>query len=105
MSLRLLREEEEEAEAAVGTVSAWPSEGVVRAYLGGSPRPSHLLGLHDVSQVPIREDPTAEREAQIPTIPDWAGGPLLPSPAGTHCSPRQVEMAAKECGLPRSFPW
>lgn len=31
------------------------------AYLWGSPWPSHLLGLYDVSQVSIREDPTVER--------------------------------------------
>lgn len=78
------------------------------AYLWGSPWPSHLLGLYDVSQVSIREDPTVER-GKVLLHP--GPGRALPHPAArrlpchTHCSPWQVERAAKELGLPLSFPW
>lgn len=81
------------------------------AYLWGAPRPSHLFGLYDVSQVPIREDPAVERGRHVAgwflTILGQAEAPppLLPRAPHTHCSPWQVDSAAKDCGLPRSFPW
>lgn len=51
----------------------------MKAYLGGFPRPSHLSGLHDVGEVPIREDPTAEREAQLPHCSQARGWRLSPA--------------------------
>lgn len=56
--LRLPRQKE-------GAVTA----GTVKAHLGGFLRLSHLSGLHDVGEVPIGEDPAAEREARLPTVP------------------------------------
>jgi hypothetical protein len=56
----------EEVPQLSGAVTAWPSEGgqegsASLVYLWGSPGPSYLLRLYDVSQVAIREDPTVER--------------------------------------------
>lgn len=90
--------------------SGRPCGGLV--YLRGSPGPSHLLRLYDVSQVAIREDPAVERGTvrRHPGPSPLLSAPLLTAPTTTecpptHCSPWQVESAAKDCGLPRSFPW
>lgn len=53
------------------------------AYLWGSPGPSHLLGLYDISQVSIREDPTVERGKVL--LHPGPGG-ALPYPAA-QCLP------------------
>lgn len=82
-------------------------EGTGKAHPGGFPRPGHLSGLHDVGEVPVREDPTAERGATAPhhPRPGLEAFPGRPAPPHTHCSPWQVERAAKEWGFPRSRPW
>lgn len=54
---------------AIGTSQQVWQKGPHGAHLGGFPRPGHLSGFHDVGEVPVREDPTAEREVQLPTVP------------------------------------
>lgn len=60
------------------------------AHLGVFPRPGHLSGLHDVGEVPVREDPTAVRETQLPTVP------TVPRPGGSspHPAPPHTLTAA-----------
>ena len=76
------------------------------AHLGVFPRPGHLLGLHDVGEVPIREDPTAVREMQLPTIPTVPRpGGSSPNPAPPHSlQPLAGGEGSKRVGVPSELP-
>lgn len=96
-------EEGREAEVTAEAAQEVRGRGWGMGYLGGRLRPSQHLGLHNEGRVPVRKDPTAERGGShgCPPLPGQVG----PSPSPTHCSPWQVDRAAKEWGLPRSLPW
>lgn len=78
----------------------------MKAHLGDFPWPGHLLGLHGVGEVPIRKDPTAEREAQLLTVPRLrAGGfPPLPSPSPYSLQPLAGGEGSKGAEHPSELP-
>lgn len=76
------------------------------AYLWGAPRPSHLFGLYDVSQVPIREDPAVERGRHVAgwflTILGQAEAPppCCPGPPTLTAAPGKWTARQKTVGCP-----
>lgn len=91
---------------AIGTNVVALSEGTVKAHLGGFLRPGHLSGLHDVGEVPIREDPAAEREVRLPTIPGPRVGGFfrLPRPSPYSLQPLAGGKSGKGVGVPSELP-